>query len=110
MFRSYLIIALGNIVRHRLCSLINIAGLTVGLTCAIFVILIVRDQLSYDRWIPAVVIANAIAWPVTWYYLHDWLQGFAYRITLSPLYFLGASAVALAVAWATVFVHAHRVA
>ena len=36
-----------------------------------------------------VLIANLIAWPVAWYYLHDWLQGFAYRITLSPLYFAG---------------------
>src|ERR1700678_472870 len=52
MFRNYLIIALRNIVRHRLYSLINIAGLTVGLTCAIFIILFVCDQLSYDRWIP----------------------------------------------------------
>lgn len=57
-----------------------------------------------------VLIANAIAWPVAWYYLHDWLQSFAYRITLSPLYFLGAGAIALAIAWATVFVHALRVA
>jgi putative ABC transport system permease protein len=57
-----------------------------------------------------VLIANAIAWPVAWYYLHDWLQGFAYRIPLSPLYFLSAGGVALASAWATVFVHALRVA
>jgi putative ABC transport system permease protein len=57
-----------------------------------------------------VVIANAIAWPVAWYWLHDWLQGFAYRIPLSPLYFLGAGSVALVIAWATVFVHALRVA
>jgi putative ABC transport system permease protein len=57
-----------------------------------------------------VIIANAIAWPVAWYYLQDWLQGFAYRISLSPLYFLGAGAVALLIAWATVFVHARRVA
>jgi putative ABC transport system permease protein len=57
-----------------------------------------------------VLTANAIAWPVAWYYLHDWLQGFAYRIALSPLYFLGAGAVALAIAWATVFVHVRRVA
>jgi putative ABC transport system permease protein len=57
-----------------------------------------------------VLIANAIAWPVAWYYLHNWLQGFAYRIPLSPLYFLGAGAVALIIAWATVFVHARRVA
>ena len=52
MFRNYLIIALRNLTRHKLYSFINIAGLTVGLTCAIFIILFVRDQLSYDRWIP----------------------------------------------------------
>jgi putative ABC transport system permease protein len=57
-----------------------------------------------------VLIANVIAWPVAWYYLHGWLQGFAYRIVLSPFYFLGAGAVALAIAWATIFVHALRVA
>ncbi|HUE62954.1 MAG TPA: ABC transporter permease [Rhizomicrobium sp.] len=57
-----------------------------------------------------VLIANAIAWPVAWYWLQDWLQGFAYRIALSPLYFAGAGAAALVIAWATVFVHALRVA
>ena len=52
MFKNYLVTALRNVVRHKLYSFINIAGLTVGLTCAIFIILFVRDQLSYDRWIP----------------------------------------------------------
>src|SRR5215472_12819222 len=52
MVGNYLLVALRNIVRHKLYSFINIAGLTVGLTCAIFIILFVRDQLSYDRWIP----------------------------------------------------------
>ena len=31
MFRNYLIIALRNIIRHKLYSAINIAGLAVGL-------------------------------------------------------------------------------
>ena len=57
-----------------------------------------------------VLIANVIAWPVAWYWLHDWLQGFAYRIALSPLYFLAAGAAAMLIAWVTVFVHAWRVA
>lgn len=52
MFRNYIVTALRNIRRHKLYSFINIAGLTVGLACAIFIILFVRDQLSYDRWIP----------------------------------------------------------
>src|SRR5580698_9480155 len=52
MFHNYLITALRNFTRHKLYSFINIAGLAVALTCAIFIILFVRDELSYDRWIP----------------------------------------------------------
>ena len=52
MFRNYLIIALRNIVRHKLYSFINIAGLAIGLACVIFVILFIQDELSYDKWIP----------------------------------------------------------
>jgi putative ABC transport system permease protein len=72
----------------------------------------IRDVVLLLLWqfsIP-VLIANLIAWPVAWYYLHGWLQGFSYRISLSPLYFLGAGLVALVIAWATVFSHARRVA
>jgi len=57
-----------------------------------------------------ILIANLIAWPIAWYYLHDWLNGFAYRITLSPLYFLGVGLVALVIAWATILGHALHVA
>jgi putative ABC transport system permease protein len=57
-----------------------------------------------------VLVANAIAWPVAWYYLHRWLQGFAYHVSLSPIYFLGAGTGAVAIAWITVFNHARRVA
>ncbi len=52
-----------------------------------------------------VLAANLIAWPVAWYCLHGWLEGYAYRIALSPLYFLAAGIIALAIAWATVAVH-----
>src|ERR1700722_367292 len=57
-----------------------------------------------------VLIANLIAWPVAYYYLHGWLEGYAYRIPLSPLYFVGVGFAALLIAWATVFAHASRVA
>jgi putative ABC transport system permease protein len=72
----------------------------------------IRDVVFLLLWqfsIP-VLIANLIAWPIAWYYLHGWLQGFAYRIPLSPLYFLAAGLVALLIAWVTVFSHARRVA
>ena len=52
MFRNYLTIALRNIVRHKLYSFINIAGLAVGLTCVILIAIFVQDELSYDKWIP----------------------------------------------------------
>jgi putative ABC transport system permease protein len=57
-----------------------------------------------------IVLANLIAWPLAWYYLNHWLQGFAYRITLSPLYFVATGLAALLIAWATVLTHALRVA
>jgi putative ABC transport system permease protein len=57
-----------------------------------------------------VLVANLIAWPLAWYYLHGWLQGFAYRIPLNPLYFVGTGLAALFIAWGTIFAHAHRVA
>jgi putative ABC transport system permease protein len=52
MIRHYLRVAARSIASHKLYSLINIAGLAIGLTCAVFVVLFVRDQLSYDKWIP----------------------------------------------------------
>jgi putative ABC transport system permease protein len=57
-----------------------------------------------------VLLANLIAWPLAWYYLNGWLQGFADRISLNPLYFVGVGAMALIVAWATLFSHTLRVA
>ncbi len=57
-----------------------------------------------------VLIANVIAWPVAYYYLHHWLEGYAYRITLNPLYFLVAGVIALAIAWVMIIAHAVRIA
>jgi putative ABC transport system permease protein len=69
------------------------------------VILLLLRQFS----IP-VLVANLIAWPLAWWYLNGWLQSFADRIALNPLYFVGVGAAALVIAWATVFAHTARVA
>ena len=45
MFQNYLVTALRNLIRHKLYSFINIAGLAVGLACAIFILLFMRDEL-----------------------------------------------------------------
>src|SRR5690349_16371051 len=52
MFRNYLTIALRNIIRHKLYSFINIAGLAIGLACVILIILFIRDETSFDKWVP----------------------------------------------------------
>ncbi|HEX3664308.1 MAG TPA: ABC transporter permease [Rhizomicrobium sp.] len=71
-----------------------------------------RDLVRLLLWqfsIP-VLIANVIAWPVAWYYLHSWLESYAYRIALSPLYFLASGIAALVIAWLTVIGHSLAVA
>jgi putative ABC transport system permease protein len=57
-----------------------------------------------------VLLANLIAWPFAYYYLHGWLEGYADRVPLNPLYFIGVGAAALVIAWATVYAHAYRMA
>jgi ABC-type antimicrobial peptide transport system permease subunit len=49
VFRNYLKIALRHIWKHKAYAFINIAGLAVGLACALFIMLWVQDELSYDR-------------------------------------------------------------
>ena len=57
-----------------------------------------------------VIVANLIAWPVAWWLMRDWLNGFDSRISLGPTPFLLAGGLALAIAVATVAGHAVRVA
>ncbi len=52
MFANYLTVALRNIARHKLYSAINICGLALGLTCVILIALFIRDETSFDRWVP----------------------------------------------------------
>jgi putative ABC transport system permease protein len=57
-----------------------------------------------------VIVANVIAWPIAWWMMRDWLNGFDQRIALTPLPFLLAASIALGIAIATVVGHAVRVA
>ena len=57
-----------------------------------------------------VMIANLIAWPVAWWVMREWLNGFEARIDLGPAPFVIASALALAIAIGTIAGHAFKVA
>jgi putative ABC transport system permease protein len=57
-----------------------------------------------------VIVANVIAWPIAWWMMRDWLNGFDQRIPLTPIPFVIAAMIALAIAVATVVGHALKVA
>jgi putative ABC transport system permease protein len=57
-----------------------------------------------------VVLANLIAWPIAWWVMRDWLNGFDARIGLGPGPFVLAGLLALAIALGTISGHALRVA
>jgi putative ABC transport system permease protein len=57
-----------------------------------------------------VIIANVIAWPIAWWLMRDWLNGFDQRIALTPIPFVIAALIALGIAIATVVGHAIKVA
>jgi putative ABC transport system permease protein len=49
MLKNYFKTAFRNISRNRVYSVINIVGLSLGLACAMLIILYVKDEVSYDR-------------------------------------------------------------
>jgi putative ABC transport system permease protein len=57
-----------------------------------------------------VLLANVIAWPIAWVLMRNWLNGFPYRVELSPAFFIGASAAALLIALVTVFARTAKIA
>ena len=72
----------------------------------------VRDIVRLLAWqfSRPVVAANLLAWPVAWWAMRDWLNGFDARIPLGPGPFAFAGALALGIALATVAGQAVRVA
>src|SRR5688572_7124722 len=52
MLKNYFKIALRNIVRHKGYSFINITGLAIGIAACMLLFLIVKYELSYDKFQP----------------------------------------------------------
>jgi putative ABC transport system permease protein len=67
-------------------------------------------QLLLRQFAKPVLWANLIAWPVTAYAMHRWLQGFAYHVDLAVWLFPAAAGIALLIALLTVSTHAVLVA
>ncbi len=52
MLRNYFIITVRNLRKNSTYSFINIAGLSIGITCSILILLWVQDELSFDGFHP----------------------------------------------------------
>ncbi len=48
MFRNYILVALRNLFRNRISSLVNILGLAIGMAAFVLIIQYVRYELRYD--------------------------------------------------------------
>lgn len=64
-------------------------------------------SIEFIKW---VLLANIIAWPVAYYFMSRWLQGFAYRIELNLWMFALAGGIALMIALGTVCFQAIKAA
>jgi putative ABC transport system permease protein len=62
------------------------------------------------EFVKPVLLANALAWPLAYVAMAHWLDGFAYRIELDPLFFVGAGLIALVIACSVTLFHAFQVA
>ncbi len=52
MISNYFKLALRNLLKNRLYSLLNISGLAIGVAACMLILVFVTHELSYDRWNP----------------------------------------------------------
>jgi putative ABC transport system permease protein len=69
--------------------------------------LILMFSIEFVKW---VVLANLVAWPVAYFAMSRWLQGFAYRTGIQMWIFLVSSCLALVIALGTVMIHTAKAA
>jgi putative ABC transport system permease protein len=62
---------------------------------------------EFAKW---VLLANIIAWPIAFYLMDNWLNNFAYRISVPWLVFVASGLIALVIAMSTVFYQAYKAA
>jgi putative ABC transport system permease protein len=59
-------------------------------------------QLISKDFLKLVIIAIIIATPLAWYFMHKWLQDFAYRISIGWWVFIAAGSLAIIIAFVTI--------
>ena len=54
MWRNYLTVGIRSLAKSRTYAIINIAGLAIGMAACLMILLFVRYEHSYDKWLPDV--------------------------------------------------------
>jgi putative ABC transport system permease protein len=54
MWRNYWTVAVRALAKNRTYSIINIVGLAIGMAACVLILLYIRYEKSYDKWIPDV--------------------------------------------------------
>ncbi|HEX9932815.1 MAG TPA: ABC transporter permease, partial [Allosphingosinicella sp.] len=52
MWRNYLLVGVRALFKNKTYAIINIAGLAIGMAACLMILLFVRHEQSFDRWIP----------------------------------------------------------
>ncbi len=51
MIKNYLKISVRSLLRHKFFSIINVAGLSIGIACCFMILMFIKHELTYDRFI-----------------------------------------------------------
>lgn len=77
---------------------------TLGATTGNIIYLFSRE------FVTLIAIAFAVATPIAWYYLHQWLLAYASRVNISFWLFAAAGLIAIVIALATISLQAMKAA
>jgi hypothetical protein len=114
MFRNYFKTAFRFLLKNKTFSFINIIGLSIGTLCCLYILLYVEDRyivyLFSKKFTILIAIAFVVATPIAWYYMHNWLQDYVYRIDPSWWIFLAGGIAAIVIAIVTISFQAIKAA
>ena len=79
MWRNYLTVGIRALAKNRTYAFINIFGLAIGMAACLMILLYVRYEVSYDRWIPG---ADRIYQVQSWYKSRE--TGQEARLQMTP--------------------------
>jgi len=77
---------------------------TFGATRGIVVTLLSREV------VVLILLSSLVAWPVAYFSIKIWLEGFAEKISVSPVIYIVASIIGLTIGWLSIMYHAMKAA